>query len=322
MSDKFGTHILCFDSILERDRRIHVGNQGGISHSASMWINNPGVSVYNIDGNNLASEAKQDDILIDLNLLKVDFETRVERGDFGTSIFYKNLWGQNDDLDNGVEEIVCPWGGTFNPSVNIMSNADTFDITYNNTSDGFGTSGALSLKIEYCDSNYDYGTSIHILGNTGMDTTDFSGVGINRASVYSTGGEIYNVNDILFTATTDMTDQCLILATNSVSNNGLYHIGRNRNCTIEDIFLSSARLGGGTNPVIIFKLYNYDRVSGIRNTFEKIILDNNTTSHLNINSANNIPIPEKNVIYVTGNSDTNSTTCEARFNLKDFFYFN
>lgn len=254
-----------------------------------------------------------------VNYTKLDFNTRCGRGDFGTSTFFFTKWGQNDDLTASTEEIISPQGGTFNVMTDIMSTAQTLKISYDSAFDGSGTSGATSLFIQYLDANYNYAEAAHVLGNTGSDTTAFTCFGVNRAYVVSTNYYPYNQMDITFTASTDLTIQTIIKSTSSVSNGIIYHVAKNRKVLLNDIFLSTARLSG-TNPKVIFKMYSYSRITGCRYIVEKIIFDTNTQTHLQITKNTPLIFGEREVIFITGESDASSTIAEARYNFTDTYF--
>jgi hypothetical protein len=97
-----------------------------------------------------------------------------------------NKFGFRDDVDIASGDALIIADNTTNTPT-ILTTADTFDIAYNNTTDGASTTGALSLLISYLDSNADLQTATHTLGSTGSDTTSFSGLGINRVVVLSHG---------------------------------------------------------------------------------------------------------------------------------------
>ena len=322
MSDKFGYNVLGFDIQNDKSYRTTVGNQGGVSYSLSTWINNSGVSIYNVDGTALATSAKQDTIIFDLgnisNNVEVDFGTRCGRGDFGTSIFYYTQWGENLALNAGVEEIICPWGGTFNPLTDIMSTPQTFDISYDAAFDGIYGIGARTLAIDYLDANYNYATSYHTLGGTGMDVSSFSGYGINRAYVLSCDTAATNQLDITFSASTDMTDQCVIPGGYCISNSIMYHIGVNRKILVDKMLFGTAKISGAT-PICNYYIYSFSRETRCRYLVKKFIMDTSLDTLIDI--ENNVPFQftGKEVIYITGNSDKDNTVSNVRLGFRDLY---
>ena len=299
MSDKFGTHILCYDPDVDRDRRIHVGSQGGVSYSVAMWINNP--ELENIK-----------------NDTEVDFGTRAGRGDFGTSIFYYTKWAENSALNAGVEEIISPWGGTFDPLTDIMSTPQTFDISYDGAFDGIYGIGAQTLAIDYLDANYNYATSYHTLGGTGMDVSAFSGLGINRAYVTGCCTAATNQLDITFTASTDMTDQCVIPGGYCVSNSIMYNTGINRKILVDKMTFGTAKISGAT-PICTYKVYSFNRDNRCRYLVKKFIMDTSLNTIIDIEDNVPFQFTGKEVIYITGTSDKDNTVSDVRLGFRDVY---
>lgn len=127
-----------------------------------------------------------------------------------------NKFGFNPDIDLASSEVIASFGGSFDAS-NIVTTAQTLTITYNNTTDGLGTTGALTLLITYIDENFIEQSAVHVLSNTGSDVTSFTCLGVNRALVLSSGSNGKNANDITLTATTDTTIQAQIPSESSVT---------------------------------------------------------------------------------------------------------
>ena len=222
-------------------------------------------------------------------------------------------WGYNNSSDNGVAEIVASWGGAFDPMSDIMTSAQTFDITYNNTTDGSGTTGATTLQIQYLDSDFNLQSAIHILGSTGSDTTSFSGLGINRMVVVANGGDGVNGNDITATATTDASIQARIPAGDGVTQQLIYHVPQNHSFFMNDFSINVMKVGG-TAPVVDVNIYAYSRtVNGYFNLKESRI-DSAIENNLNVPNANPFIFSPKDVIFVMAESNTNGTVVKGNFN--------
>ena len=146
-----------------------------------------------------------------------------------------------------------------NNNFSVMTSSGTFTITYNNTTDGLGTTGALSLFIGYIDANKDLQTAFHTLGNTGSDVTSFSGLGINRVVVFSAGSAGVNVNDITLTETTGGGTQSQVPASIGVSQSSLFHFPRLCYPIIKITKLEASRVVG-SSPVVNFRFNVYSRV--------------------------------------------------------------
>lgn len=225
-----------------------------------------------------------------------------------------NKFGYNLDIDSGDEEIIASWGGSFDPTTDIMSTAQTFTIDYNNSTDGVGNGGALMLQVYYLDGDFMAQTSIHTLGSTGSDTTSFSGLGINRVVVISNGGDGFNANDITITATTDGTIQAQIPAEQSVTQQCIFHTQINHVFLTDWLLLNAIKLtGGGGSPEITFKAYSWSRVTNTRYEVYRHAIDVQRENSVPILPSQPFVISGREVLYFVAETDTNNTQASLRF---------
>lgn len=224
-----------------------------------------------------------------------------------------NKFGYNPDIDNGQEEIIASFGGAFDPLTNVITTAQTFDITYNSGTDGDSTTGALSLLVTYIDSSFNEVSSVHVLGSTGSDTTSFSGYGINRCLVLSNGGDGFNNSDITIKATTDTTTQAFIPAESSVTQQMIYHTPISKNLLINHISINILKTSGGSTPKVTVKGYSWSRVTETRYEFFKKELDTGISNDLDPNFNQPIVTNGREVIYFTLETDQNNTSVNGRF---------
>lgn len=229
----------------------------------------------------------------------------------------KSLWnnsGYNDHIDSTDQEIITSWGGVFNPTTDIISTAQTFTITYNSTTDGAGTTGALTLFIDYLDENDDLASATHTLGNDGSDVTAFTGKGINKAVVLSNGGSGVNTNDITFTATTDTTTQAQIPALISVTQQAIFHTPRSYSFLPDWILANAGKISGGgaVHKLEIFG-YSWSRVKETKYEILRALFDTDVQNFAEIKPPHPIIIGEREVLYFESSSDTNHTEVILRF---------
>lgn len=224
-----------------------------------------------------------------------------------------NKFGLNTDIDTGVEEIIASFGGAFDPTTDIMTTAQTFTIAYNNTTDGDGNTGALSLLFTYLDENFLTATGIHTLGSTGSDVTSFTGLGINRVVVLSSGSAGFNNNAITITATTDTTTQAQIPANDSVTQQCIFHTDIGKSFLADWLYMNVGKAGGGGDPEVIFHGYSWSRVTQTRYEVFRAVFDESKQNFAILNPSQPFLIGGREVLYWTAETDTNNTEVKLRF---------
>lgn len=228
-------------------------------------------------------------------------------------------FGYNVDVDTASgDSLIASFNASavasWNPVTQVLSSAETFTITYNNTTDGLGQTGATQLLIYYLDSNYERQVAVHVLSNTGSDVTSFSGLGISRAVVYANGGIGYNVNDITFTATTATTTQAQIPAGKSVTQQLLFHTQIQHNFLCKQIRGNCLRISGaGTQPIVTIRLWSYSRVTGTKYQVFEQRLDTDVNNNFECTFAEPLVFNGREVIYMTASTTVNNTVISGRF---------
>lgn len=214
----------------------------------------------------------------------------------------------------GGEETVWATTGNFTP----MTTASTFTITYNNATDGLGTTGALTLYFQYIDSNGLKQVANHTLSNTGSDVTSFSGLGINRVAVSSSGTAQKNTSAITITETTGATTQATIPAGASVTQQAIFHVDSNSYGVLKEIYLQTAKLGGGSNPKVLIKMYVFNRNVATRYELFRTTIDTSSETNVILTKPVGIRLTPTDVIYWVADTDTNSTDISVRFSLVEY----
>lgn len=225
-----------------------------------------------------------------------------------------NKFGYNTDIDTASEEIISSFGGAFNPLTNIITTAQTVTITYNNTTEGVGQTGARLLLIDYLDANSELATAYHTLSTTGSDVSAFTCLGINRVVVVQFGASATNVNDITLTATSDSTIQAMIPALKSVTQQCIYHVPIGETFLMDYIKISALKIsGGGGSPIVNIKGFSFSRVTlGAYSIFD-VEIDTSLENNIEFNLKNPITFTGREVIYFTGTTDINNTKVSMRF---------
>lgn len=210
------------------------------------------------------------------------------------------------------EETIWPLPtGNFVP----MLTASTFTIAYNNTTDGLGTTGALSLLIQYIDADGLFQEANHVLGNTGSDVTAFTGLGINRVAVSSSGTAQYNNNAITVTDTTGATPQAYLPALGSVTQQAIYFNDSNSVGVAKFLWINANKLSGGGSPRIEVKGYIFSRIVQTRYEIFRALIDTSSDSFIDISEPVGFRINPTDVLYWTADTDTNNAVVNIRFSV-------
>ena len=225
-----------------------------------------------------------------------------------------NKFGYRDNLQAaGGEETIWASTTTSNNLV-IMTSAETFTITYNNTTDGAGTTGARAITFYYLNSDEELAIAQHTLGSSGSDVTSFSGLGINRAVVTQSGTANTNTNTITVTNTSSGNDQAEIAALGGVTQQAFFFMPDNHIGAAKFLYLNANKLSG-SNPKVTFKGYVYNRT--VESQFEifRHTMDTQSETTLIIVDPCNFRISNRDVLFFVADTDQNNTVVRCRFSL-------
>jgi len=206
------------------------------------------------------------------------------------------------------------WSASGNAT--FLTSASTFTITYNNTTDGLGTTGALQLYFYYINSSGIPTISAHTMGNTGSDVTSFSGLGINRCVVSSNGGATYNTNAITVTATTGGSTQSYIPATQSVTQQAIFFNGTGYTC-IAKLLTFSVNVATKTATILI-KGYVYNRQFNTRYEVFRTTIDTAVTLNYTIIDPIGFVLNSTDVLYFVADSSADNVDVNVRFSLNQY----
>ena len=223
------------------------------------------------------------------------------------SSYHKFAYRDTGLTSAGGEQTV--WAA--NANFTVMTSADTFTITYNNATDGLGTTGALSLLISYIDENYELQTAVHVLGNTGSDVTSFSGLGINRVVVVSSGTADVNTNDITLADTSGGTVQGFVPAGRSVTQQMVFHFPISHDAVSRWVFIGCNRLSG-SSPNALFKIYVYNRLVETQYEVFRHSIDTRTDTSIELHDPVGFNFSGRDVMWMVVDTDQNNTIVDAR----------
>ena len=209
------------------------------------------------------------------------------------------------------EQTVWDTTGNFTP----QSSAETWDITYNSSTDGAGTTGATVLAVYYVDSTGEHTIGVHTLGSDGSDTTSFSGFGINRIAVSSSGTADTNTNDITFAGTTSGNTSAVVSAGTGVTQQAIFTVGSNHDAIARFLYIHINKPGGGDAKVAIRGyVYNRSPADTVYEIFRTTI-DTSSETTETINEPIGFNLSPTDVLYFVADTDTNSAEVVLRFSL-------
>ncbi len=233
-----------------------------------------------------------------------------------TGVTKWNKFGYNLDLDSGTE-VVAAFGGTFTP----LDSAETFTITYDGTgggsTDGAGTNGAQTLYIQYVDADGLPAVAVHTLGTDGSDVTSFTGLGINRVAVSSSGSTDANGSAITITATTAGTTQASIPAGESVTQQCIFHVGSNHKAIVKFIKLNVLKLSG-SSPVVTIKGWAYNRAVQTKYLIYREKIDTAVENTVVLPKELGFNLNATDVFWFEGTTNQDNTIVDMRFDLVEY----
>lgn len=214
----------------------------------------------------------------------------------------------------GGEEVIWATSAAFTP----MTTASTFTITYNNTTDGEGQNGALTIYIDYIDSNGLAQQTTHTLGSSGSDVTSFSGLGINRGAISSSGSTDTNGSAITITETTGGTTQGYIPAGEGVTQQAIYHVDSNSYAVGKLLYIKCNKLSGGSSPRVLIKAYVYNRAVQTKYQIFRDTINTATDTTVNLTEPVGFRLSPTDIVYFVADTDTNSTEVDIRFSVVEY----
>lgn len=225
-----------------------------------------------------------------------------------------NKWAYRDGLTaaNG-EETIWASTGNFVP----ITTPENFVINYSPTQDGSNNSatGAKQLTFFYINEKGVSDIGTHTLGNTGTDTTNFGGYGINRIAVSLSSGSRSNIENIYISTISQGPRQGFLPAGESVMQEAIFFNAINSKSVLRGVNITAAKLAGGSSPKI--QIYGYifnRRVNTIYKVFSALI-DTSVTNEINIFPSYRLTLNETDVLYFVADTDTNSALITINFNI-------
>ena len=156
-----------------------------------------------------------------------------------------DIWGNNTDIDIGTE-IVRTLGGT---TVSNITVATTFTFVSSSAADTSAGTGAQSLVVYYIDSLRKAQIGVVTLNGTTPVVSAFSGLGINRISIYLAGTGQANAGTITCTETTSAAAVAEIRTGEGTNQTTVYYIQASATALVNGVEINLIKpTGGGERP--------------------------------------------------------------------------
>ena len=222
-----------------------------------------------------------------------------------------NKFGFNRDVDSGSEEVVASFGGAFN----IMTTADTLDIVSSSANDTSDGTGARTVFIDGIGADFLRQTEIVTMNGVTPVTTANTWLGVNRATVLSSGSLTYNDGDIDIKDTSDIfgTLQAQLPAQGSVTEQCVFHTQINHNFLADWVKINCLKLSGGGSPRVQIKAYSFSRVTLTRYNILELNIDTTVENTIDFATTHPFVLGGREVLYFTASTTVNNTEVTLRF---------
>ena len=222
-----------------------------------------------------------------------------------------NKFGFNQDVDTAAPEVISSFGGTFN----IMTTADFLSVVSTSANDTSAGTGARTILIEGIGADFLYKSEIITMNGTSNVSTPSTFLGVNRATVLSSGSLTYNAGDITITDFAGTVGiQAEIPTERSVTQQCILHTQINHKFLADWIQLNVLKLsGGGGSPVVTIRGYSFSRITLTRYEVLEIKIDTLIDNTIGFTTPQPFVIGGREVLYFTAETDVNNTAVSARF---------
>lgn len=224
-----------------------------------------------------------------------------------------NMFGSNSDVDTGTEEIIASFGGAFNQK---LASAKTLDVSSSSANDtnSSGT-GARQIKIYGVDANWDQIEETVNLNGVSTVTTSNTFFGVNRVQVILSGTGLTNEGVVTLAATTSGNTMGEIPAGKGVTQQCLFYVPRACTFLVNWLHINGIK-PSGSDPKVNFYLKSHNTTT---NTTEQHFHDGFDTAERSVFS-DYLPEPivfeEKEIVWMSADTDANNTEFRGRFSGK------
>jgi hypothetical protein len=243
-----------------------------------------------------------------------DYDHAVARGLWqGRESWHK--WGYNADVGSATPEVIWANGATFGAAT-ILTSPSTFTFVSDSASDTSAGVGARTLIVYYNDSNgLPTSGTVTLAGLTPVVST-FSGYGINRVVVLTSGSTMWNVGNITVTNTTGGAQAAYVPATDGLTQQCIFFTPHGYQALVNSIHLNVAKLSGGASPRVTIDGFAFN-VATTRTRYRLIsrLIDTSVENTVDVNFKQPLVLNSSDVFWLRATTNTNATSVSARFAL-------
>ena len=221
-----------------------------------------------------------------------------------------NKFGFNLGIDTNTDpETIWSAGGLYA----FPTSASTLKITSNDVDDnGTGTTGALTIKVQGLDTNYDViEEDITLNGQTAV-TGSKEFLRVYRAFVTSAGSSEFNEGVITINNSDDSLTLAQIPAEHSQTQMAVYTVPRDHKGFITNISGSILKSGGAKKNAT---LHFYTRANGVARLKQSFSVETDGTTVFNKQFFLPLVLEEKTDVYINVEVDANDTGVFSNFGI-------
>jgi hypothetical protein len=217
------------------------------------------------------------------------------------------------NLEFQAEETLWSAGGVFDPSA--ITGAETLTVVSTSVQDiNTSGTGAWLVAIFGLDADYNEISELTLaLNGTTSVTSVNSYIAVNRCAVSYSGSSDFNVGTISFTQSSSGIKLAEIPIGESITLQCIYTVPAGYSGYLQGLYLSGAKTGGGTQPVLEFETYSYNPSSQTKYIVGTTYLDVSVSNGEFVPQLTASPSSEKVTIYLNVSSSAAASKAFGRF---------
>lgn len=224
-------------------------------------------------------------------------------------------FGHNLDLDDGVKETLWEIGSHYSVPNSLGHRLSIISTSSNDTAGGTGVG---LLEVSGVGSGWVEQTRVYSLNGGTAVFSDDHWLGINRAVAFLAGEENHataSIDGWVHTATSSV-HLFKVASGDSITHQCIYYVPKGKTAYVDFLQFNGAKLVGGSGtPSIKFELEAFITLTNAKYHYFTAQMDTAVQDILRGDRRYSGGVPEKSMIQVTGESDTNNTYAYAQMDI-------